>query len=140
MISNALIQKALVARLKAAAAVTTIIGGPTEVREQQWQGRAFTYPAVRVAVGQQVDRPEMEPCSWSVASFVIWCMSEDRSSYECDDLAGAVNSALNDTAWDVTADGFRFHKVRSVGLFSATRMTERIWRAEAAFVARLHTL
>jgi len=140
MISNADIQKAIIAKLKATAAVTTLLGGDTEVREQQWQGRTFTYPNIRVAIGQQSDMTEMEQCEWSAVSFIVWCMSEDRSSFEADNIASAVNSALHEAAWDVTADGFRFHKIRSAGLFSATRMTERIWRAEAAFIARLHTI
>ena len=140
MISNALIQKALIARLKADSGVTAILNGDEEVREGQWQGRTFVYPNVRVAIGNQAPRVEMEPCEWSVLTFSILCMSEERSSLEADNLANAVNEALNEKAWDEATDGFRFHKIRSAGLQSATRMSERIWRANATFLARLHTL
>lgn len=140
MISNADIQKALITRLKADSGVTTLLNGDAEIREGQWQGRTFTYPNIRVAIGAQVPRTEMEPCTWMIVSFQILCMSEERSSAEADQLASAVNNALHDSSWDVADDGFRFHKIRSAGLQSATRMSERIWRANALFITNIHTL
>lgn len=140
MISNATIQKALIAKLKANSALTTLLGGDTEVREQQWQGRDFTYPAIRVNLIQQLPMFSMDPCSWFSLTFSVYSLSEDRSSYEADALASAVNDALHEKGWSEESDGFRFHKIRSIGLNSAVRMSERVWRAEAFFNARMHTL
>jgi hypothetical protein len=139
MISNTLVQKALIARLKAAVNVTALLNGAAEIREGQWQGRSFVYPSIRVTIGVQTPRIEATPCDWSRVSFSILSFSEERSSFEADDIAGAVNSALHLAAWD-TADNFRFHKVYSTGLVSSVRMTERVWRGQAFFVADLHTL
>lgn len=140
MISNEILQKALIARMKVNTGIIAVLNGATEVREQQWQGRAFTYPAVRLALGTQAPRIEMEICTWSRLSFSILCLSENRSSKQSDQLAGAVNTAFHKTAWTVAADGFRFHQVRSAGLNSAIRMSERVWRAEAFFLADIHTI
>lgn len=140
MISNEILQKALVTRMKANTGITDVLNGSTEVREQQWQGRTFTYPAIRLALGTQAPRMEMEVCTWSRLSFSVLCLSEDRSSKEADQLAGAVSTAFHKTAWTVSADSFRFHQVRSAGLNSAIRMSERVWRAEAFFIADIHTI
>lgn len=139
MISNTLVQKALITKLKAAASVTVLLNGAAEIREGQWQGRAFVYPAVRVTIGVQTPRLETSPCEWSRVSFSILSFSEERSSFEADNIIGTVNDVLHLAAWD-TADGFRFHKVYSSGLVSSVRMTERAWRGQAFFVADLHTL
>jgi hypothetical protein len=140
MISNALLQKALIAKLKADTPLVTLLGADTEVREQQWQGREFTYPLVRVNLIQQLPMFAMDPCEWFSLTFSVYSMSEDRSSYEADNIASAVNDILHDKGWSEDSDGYRFHKCRSIGLNSAVRMSERIWRAEAFFNARLHTL
>jgi len=140
MISNEKLQEAFIARMKGDGGITIILGADTEIREQQWQGRAFTYPAVRLALGTQVPLAFIEPCEWSLLSFSVLCLSEKRSSKEADELAGAVNVCFHNSAWDEALDNFRLHKIRSVGLNSATRMSERIWRAEAFFQARIHTI
>lgn len=138
MISNEELQKAFITRMKADTGITIILGAGTEIREQQWQGRAFTYPAVRLALGIQIPLVYMEPCEWSLLSFSVLCLSEQRSSKRADELAGAVNVCFHKSAWDEAS--YRLHKIRSVGLNSATRMSERIWRAEAFFQARIHTI
>jgi len=141
MIANDILQKAIVARLKADGPLVAALNGSNkEVREQQWQGRNFTYPAVRVALGTQMPRIEMTPCEWARLSFSILCLSEEHSSQQTDNIAGLVNAALHKQAWTVTADGFRFHFIRSAGLNSAIRMSERVWRAEAFFITDLHTV
>lgn len=141
MISNALLQKALVAKLKADAALVVLLSNSDiEIREQQWQGRAFTYPAVRVNLLQQLPMFAMDPCQWFSLAFSVFVLSEDRSSFEADNIASVVNGVLHEAAWSETADDYRFHKCRSIGLNSAIRMSERVWRAEAFFNARLHTL
>jgi hypothetical protein len=140
MISNDVLQAALVARLKAQSTVTGLLNGATEIREQQWQGRNFDYPAVRVNLRTQVPLIPRQQCEWSRLSFSIYCLSEEKSSKEADELAGAVNAALNRTAWTVSSDGFRFFFVRSSGLNSAIRMSERVWRAEPNFLADIHTI
>ena len=141
MISNALLQKSLIAKLKADTALVALLSSSdVEIREQQWQGRAFTYPAVRVNLLQQLPMFIIDPCQWFSLTFSVFTLSEDRSSFEADNIASAVNDVLHESAWSEAIDGYRFHKCRSIGLNSAIRLSERIWRAEAFFNARLHTL
>ncbi len=136
MVSNDLIQTALITRLKANAALVARITA-AEVRENQWQGTNFDYPCVRVSVTLQTPLMEWEQCSWSRVTFSVFSMSELDSSKEADEIAGLVNAALHKVSFAGT--GFKFLKIRSMGLASATRMSERIWRAEASFISDVYT-
>lgn len=136
MVSNDLIQAALITRLKANAALIARITA-AEVRESQWQGTNFDYPCVRVSVTLQVPLMEWEHCSWSRVSFSVFSMSELDSSKEADEIAGLTNAALHKMSF--AGAGFKFLKIRSNGLASAVRMSERVWRAEASFVSDVYT-
>lgn len=139
MIDNRLIQKALVAKLKDTAAVTAICTAD-EIREGQWQGKEFKYPNVRVALGTQIPLINWDQCAQARASLAIHIYSEKRSSQQADQLAYEVNVALHKKSWDETSDSFRVHRIRSVGLNSAIRMTDRVWRAQALFNVDVHTI
>jgi hypothetical protein len=139
MISNELIQKWLISKQKTDVDILSICNA-VEVREQQWAGRTFVYPSTRAAVGIQLPLIRNSPCTWSRVEFSIFCFSEERSSKQADQLAGFVNALFHNAHFDATGDGFRFHYVRSNGLNSAIRMSERVWRAQAFFVADLHTI
>lgn len=136
MVSNDLIQAALITRLKANAPLVARITA-AEVRENQWQGTNFDYPCTRVSVTLQVPLMEWEQCSFSRVSFSVFSMSELDSSKEADEIAGLANTVLHKTSFAGT--GFRFLRIRSISLASAVRMSERIWRAEASFVSDVYT-
>jgi hypothetical protein len=132
MIDNALIQKAVVARLKANGALTAKLTSASEIKEAQYQGRSFAYPAVRVAILLQVPLMDWEQCNLSRVTFSVFTLSEQDSSKEADQISFLVNSVLHKKAW--SESGFKFLLVKSMGLGSAIRMSERIWRSEAAFI------
>lgn len=128
MISNEIVQAALVTTLKANILITTLLsGGADEIREDQWQGTTFTYPAIRVDLGRQV--PEI--CDVSRQRINILCFSENASSKEADILAGTVNSSLDGRVF--VMGSFRFSMIASAGLIPAIRQDERTWRSEATF-------
>ena len=59
MISNDLVQAAIVAKLKADTTLVawlTARSAENEIRESQWQGTVFSFPAVRVELGTQEPR------------------------------------------------------------------------------------
>lgn len=142
MIANQTLQKNIIAKLKADSSILSILGNSNkEVREQQWAGRGFAYPALRIALGSQAPILPPRQCTWSRLAFSVLCLSEERSSLQADQLAALVNTIFNRVGFDGAAgDGFRFHFIRSNGLNSAIRMSERVWRAEAFFLADLHTI
>jgi len=72
-LSNADIQAAIVAKLKASTQVTAKVSA-LEIREDQWQGTEFVYPNIRVRMIS--NRPyESEDCT--IIDFYSW----DTSPY-----------------------------------------------------------
>lgn len=137
MLSNDLIQAALITKLKANTALVaflTAASAGSEIREAQWQGREFTYPAVRVQVGTQMAGGN-GPCYTTTGEtpFTIYCYSEQDSSRQADQLAGLVDDAL--LGLHLSGTGFRTGPVLSDGLIKAVRTGERVW--QATFLGRM---
>lgn len=97
MISPNLLQAAIVARLQAnAVLVEALPDGVNGIKEAEWQGTAFTYPAVRV------DRPRLEPqpngghCIDRVsnATIDVAVLSKRESSRPASVIVGMVEDAL----------------------------------------------
>lgn len=135
MISNEIVQAAITAYLKADANVIAALGGSAdEIREAQWQGTTFNYPAVRVQLQTQIPEGELL-CDIGRIPIAILCYSESNSSMQADQIAGIINTALNGkTFTQITSLGsVRFAMFRSQGLISAVREDIRTWRSEATF-------
>src|SRR3972149_5151749 len=132
MIDNNALQAAIVAKLKANApwvAWLAARSASSEIREAQWQGAEFLYPAVRVNVGTQTPT-ENGPCykENTEVDFLVSALSEQDSSKEADTLAGLVNTAL--LGQTLAGTGFSSGLIRSDGLTGAIRLeVDRIWRA-----------
>lgn len=140
MISNDVLQQAIVSKLKADAALVawlTARSAPSEIREAQWQGTVFVYPAVRVDVGTQTPKGN-GPCYPfnSELTFTVVSFDEKDSSRETDQLAGLVNTALFVQAFNGT--GFISGLVKSDGLISADRLAERVWRAMGLYRVNIY--
>lgn len=130
MLANDDIQAGLVQYLKAKVALTALLtGGAADVREDQWQGTTFTYPAVRVSLDTQFPFAD---CNKAKLTFSVLCFSEKDSSQEADSLAGVVNDLLHKKAF--TSNSIRFI-LYSNGLIPAIRQDHRTWRSEATFRA-----
>lgn len=130
MIDDSVLQKDLVADLLAYTTLTGLLASATEIREDQYQGTVFHYPAVRVAILNQTYIPDREQCDHALVAFSVRCYTEEASSKAADILAGVVNGRLHrrnfhGTGW--------YSWFRSQGLVGALRVDERLWRAEALF-------
>lgn len=133
MLDNNDIQAGLIAYLKANTTVVALLASGTSIKEDQWQGTTFVYPAVRVDLGMQLPRGN---CDGAEATFSVICYSEDASSQEADRLAGTVNDQLHRKAF--TSSGVRY-SIYSRGLIPAIREDERTWRSEATFHATIES-
>lgn len=128
MIDNDQIQAAIVAKLKANSALTTWLATRStagEIRESQFQGREFFYPAVRVELGTQIE--EGNPPCYSTLPFTVYSYSEKGSSQEANQLAGLVSDAL--LRKNVTGSGWHSQLIISDGVIAARRTSERVWQA-----------
>lgn len=142
MISNDTFQAAVVAKLKANATLAnwlTSLGAGSEIRENQWQGATFVYPAVRVDVGTQTPVGD-GPCylTTSEFTFTVLSFSESDSSKEADLLAGLVNAAL--VGRQLSGTGFKSLVIKSDGLTSASRTGERTWRAAGLYRVTIYEI
>ena len=133
MIDNDDIQAGLIAKLKASTTIVALLVSGTSIKEDQWQGTTFVYPAVRVDLGMQLPRAN---CDGAEVTFSILCYSEDASSQEADELAGTVNEQLHRKAF--TSSSIRY-SIYSQGLIPAIREDDRTWRSEATFHATVET-
>lgn len=139
MIDPGAVQAAIVAKLKADAALVAWLAARSaidEIREAQWQGTAFSYPAVRVDLGVQT--PKGDHCYEKNAriSFMILSYAEGPSSLECHSLANLVNNSL--LGKDMTGTGFHSGLIQSDGLQPATFVVESLWRATETFHVNLY--
>lgn len=141
MISNDVLKADIVAALKGYSTLTDLLvrqdgeGGVENVKESQYAGTTFTYPAVRVRINRQIPLTNRGPCDHASLSFSIRVLTEGASSQECDQIAGVVNSFLHGAN-----GGGRFFQgtgwstyVRSSGLDAAIRTGERAWMSVANF-------
>jgi hypothetical protein len=133
MLDNGDIQAGLVSYLKSKADIVAYLSDSGEIKEDQWQGTTFDYPAVRVDLGPQLPNAD---CDSSEITFSILCYSEDPSSEPADDLANTVNNQLHKKAF--TSNSVRF-SIYSLGLIPAIREDERTWRSEATYRATVET-
>ncbi len=93
--SNNEIQAALVAKLKAETTVLAGLSDTDEIREDQWQGTEFSYPAIRVRVISNVPLKNSN-CDQTNLNVGFQVFSEDASSMQADEIAGIINVALHD--------------------------------------------
>lgn len=126
MISNVDIQTAIISLLKSdtALAAWLVSAGSSgdEIRESQWQGGDFSYPAVRVALGTQSNIPE--GC-YSQTVFLVAVFSEQDSSLEADTGSAIVLDALSDKQ----LPGLNTSGIIVDSMPHALRTGERLWRA-----------
>lgn len=136
MITNSQFQEALITRLKdntraEIAALHAALASGSEIRENQFQGREFSYPAIRIHINYN-NPLDGTPCREDgriYFSIVSW--SEDTSSKEADDIAGLVADALDEAIIDEIL--FRTGNISRGSLNAAIRIVPRLWRAETFF-------
>ena len=138
MISDEVIQAALIAKLKTFTNVTVLLtDGATDIKELQWQGDDFHYPAVRLDLeDNSIYFDEQEKCTLQEVTFSVYIYSQERSSKQCSQIKGLVMNNLIGKSWSGT--GVKFVKIRLNDNSPAIREDERTWRASAQFKSRVH--
>jgi hypothetical protein len=133
MIPNEAVQAALITKLKGATGVVGYLNSSDEIKEAQWQGTTFKYPAVRVKIGIQTPLPE--DCASSFVPFTVMCKGEKASSKETSALLSEVVKALQGTRWCDIINKVRFVAIRAMGAGGIVREDALTWKAEASFRA-----
>lgn len=137
MISPDLVQAGIVSHLKANTALIawlTTYSAQNEIRENQWQGRQFVYPAIRVDLLTQTE-PGNPPCFAQVL-FNVFAFAEGDSSLTCAQLAGLIDTALIRHKFSGT--GFNSGLVTTLGSVPPIRTGERVWQALLQYQTNLY--
>ena len=145
MVKTELLQKTIINALKADAALIAVLGTTGQVKESQWQGTIFTYPAVRVdidpqtPIGNGIDHLKLSDCYWRVRVY-----SEQDSSHQCNQLAGLTFDALFNKQFTGTdtagADYLRLIRVDIIDIGRTLRIAERLWMAESTFYSQVNLI
>jgi len=139
MLSDESIQADLITQLKSITTVTSLLPeGSSGIKEYQWQGDTFQYPAVRLDLedtGYEFD--EQEKCRLYFAEFSIYIFSEERSSKQCSQVKGLLENHLTGRGW--TGANAKYSRIRLVtgGNVPAVRQDERTWRSQLQYRTRL---
>lgn len=132
MISPVKIAEALITALKSTTALTSLVG--SEIREDEWMGGDFVYPAVRVRLTSMGPPSNHNgECRPNVAKlqFSILCYTEGRSSKKCLELGAVVEGALKNKHIE-TSDIAPMSRITipEGGYVFPVAETENLWRCE----------
>jgi hypothetical protein len=127
MIGNDIIQGDFIMKMKTATTITSLLVSAEDIKEDQYQGTDFNFPAIRFALMQQTPLPAGSPCDHAKCNFAVRCYSEEASSKQVDQLATAVNDFLH--GYNIQGATW-YGWVTNTSLVGASRATERLWRSE----------
>lgn len=137
MISNELIQAAIVAKAQATTALTALLGGGVDgIRELNWKGTDFTYPCVRIALEGQTDLTDTNTSCPSQVDFSFYVFSEKASSKEANQIAGIIVTAFRGLSF--AQNTVKFVKIRIQENIPAIAQDERTWRAQIRCQSIIH--
>jgi hypothetical protein len=125
LITNAEIQAAIVTWMKSRTTITNEIYDSDEIKEDQWGGTAFVYPAIRVRLIS--NKPENRQGCIQPFTFGIQVFTEDASSKNCDRIAGIIGKEIHSKQF--SASGFLFG-VFITDLVPAYHRDAQHWMAE----------
>lgn len=134
MLRNDQIQAALIANLKTRTAIASALviinteNTINEIREDEWKGREFEYPNIRVRMlpySPVGDSPDT--CNGVRFSASIMVFSEESSSYEADYICGIIASDTHGRSF--TQDNI-YMMLRVTTVIPAVAADKRVWRSE----------
>lgn len=102
LISPSDAQAVLISWLKGNAPVLVTLKDTKEIREKEYQGQQFSYPNIRVKIDSVIPDPF---CNYGKVLFSIDCNTEDKSSKNCNDMAGVIENQLHKKQFSRTING-----------------------------------
>lgn len=110
------VQIAVIWKLKSFQDLVSMLGERHQIKEMQWQGTDFVYPAIRVT---NVIFPSEDGCGADTSEILISVYSEQKSSKQCSEISGKIASLLHNTSFTVS-DGLQ--KALNVMTFKVTEI------------------
>lgn len=112
--SLVLTKQALISKLKATVAVTSLLpGGAVEVREAEWNGTNFHYPCVRVHVDEYKRNTPGSACLLFDVIATIYIMADDASSLKTDQIATAIYDLFDTKSYSDLTNTTKFIGIKA---------------------------
>lgn len=126
MLRNDQIQSAIIDRLKGNTSILALLSSSGDIKEDQWQGTSFVYPAVRLQLNSNQPLGDAN-CRHSTISLSILVYTEDDNSLLVDKIAGIINNELHDKQF--SSSGIAV-SLRTTNLVPAVKSDVRTWRSQ----------
>lgn len=101
--TNRDIWAAILAYIKTQTSVTSLLNAAGDVKERQWQGVDFVYPAIRLSLNFY---PSINGCGPDRAEVFLQAFSEEKSSDETQLITSALEVLLHKKPF--TSNGIKF--------------------------------
>ena len=124
---NDQIQYAIIDYLKDDATVLAEFDSSEEIKEDQWQGTTFEYPALRVNLIESKPSNQTQNCSQAAIKLQIEVFTEDDSSRNCDRIAGIICNVLHPQQFTNQSINLA---LTLENLVPAKRRDEKTWEAQ----------
>lgn len=140
LFSDEFIQADLITKLKSITTVTPLLPeGQSGIKELQWQGDTFQYPAVRLDLeANEYEFDEQEMCGLYKIEFSIFVFSQERSSKQASQIKGLLETALTGWGWHGTYA--KYSRLRLLDNIPAVRESEVIWRSQIRYGTKVMSL
>lgn len=93
------VRAGLLAYFKSKSNITSLLASSGSIKEAQWQGVDFVYPAIRISVDFI---PSINGCGPDKAEFVVESFSEEKSSLQVETISAAMETLLHKHPFSVT--------------------------------------
>jgi hypothetical protein len=135
MIEPHIIQADIVADILTQASITDLLASAAEVREDQYQGTVYGYPAIRVDIISQTPIVAPWPCDLTTLNFTLRVYTEGGSSKSNSIILGAINNAYHRKIFGASTWNCWF---RSAGVINPAKQGTKLWRGEAIFTGTVY--
>ena len=129
------VQIALLAYLKAQTSLTVLLASAGQIKETQWQGVDFVYPAVRLGLDVMPNKQDCPPDEVEGSVFVF---TEDKSSRRCSQISGEVSRILHRLSFTSAINGVKFMRIYVVKEPYPTQSEgSTIWQSQVQITAQV---
>lgn len=133
MISNELVQAALVAKINNTPLVMALVSGT--VLEYNFQGTDWIYPCARLQLEPQIGAGNAVACP-SFIEFSFYGFSEQGTSKEANQIAGAFVTSFRSLSF--SQNNIKFSNIEVLENIPAIRQDVRTWRSQVRCRVLLH--